>query len=198
MHLQAEWTVVMNNDLIVSSGWVENLIQTAIDNNLTVISPALIDGGLDYDFKSFASESRIKMNRVLRQQDQHAVCLCVHRSVFQEIGYFRATPKLLGFEDTIFFNDLRKTKFQTAIAGSVWLHHFGSATQKEMKRKMGKSEKNNLLDVNDRYLLQQGWIERKVLKFNAKRRNALRRAEELATYGMTLHGERINHQFSWY
>jgi len=137
------------------------------------------------------------MNKVLRRQTQHAVCLCVHRSVFQEIGYFRATPKLLGFEDTIFFNDLRKTKFKTAIAGSVWLHHFGSVTQKEMKRKLGKSEKDNLVDVDDRYFLQQGWVERKFLKFNTKRRHAAWRVEELAAYGMTLHGERINGEFNW-
>lgn len=197
LHFQAEWTVIMNNDLIVSPQWIDNLIQTAIDNNLTVISPAQIDGALDYDFNMFALESSIKMNKVLRRQTQHAVCLCVHRSVFQEIGYFRATPKLLGFEDTIFFNDLRKTKFKTAIAGSVWLHHFGSATQKEMKRKLGKSEKDNLVDVNDQFLLQQSWAERKLLKFNAKRRHAVWRTEELAAYGMTLHGERIKGEFSW-
>jgi N-acetylglucosaminyl-diphospho-decaprenol L-rhamnosyltransferase len=194
LHLQAEWT---NNDLIVSPQWIENLIQTAIDNDLTVISPARIDGELDYDFDSFASESSRKMNRVLRRQTQNAVCVCIHRSVFQEIGYFRATPKLLGFEDTIFFHDLKKTKLQSAIAGSVWLHHFGSVTQKDMKRKMGKSEKDDLVNVNDRYLLQQGWIERKLAKFNAKKRSAAWRAEELATYGMTLHGERHNQSFTW-
>ena len=198
LHFQAEWTVIMNNDLIVSPQWIENLIQTAIDNNLTVISPALIDGELDYDFDAFALESSLKMNRVLRRQSQHAVCLCVHRSVFQEIGYFRATPKLLGFEDTIFFNDLRKSKFKTAIAGSVWLHHFGSATQKEMKRTLGKSEKDNLVDVNDRYLLQQSWIERKFIKFNAKKRNSAWRSKEMAAHGVTLHGERINGGFIWY
>lgn len=197
LHFQAEWTVIMNNDLIVSLNWIDNLIQTAIDNNLTVISPAMVEGELDYDFNRFAPESSIKMNRVLRRQTQHAVCLCVHRSVFQEIGYFRATPKLLGFEDTIFFNDLRKSDLRAATAGSVWLHHFGSVTQKEMKRELGKSEKDNLLDVNDRYLLQQGWVERKLLKFNSKRRISAWRKEEMAAYGMTLRGERVNGEFIW-
>src|SRR5450830_662933 len=80
LHLQAEWTVVMNNDLIVSPQWIENLIQTAIDNNLSVISPARIDGDLDYDFDVFASESSVKMKRVLRRQTQNAVCVFIHRS----------------------------------------------------------------------------------------------------------------------
>jgi len=197
LHLQAEWSVVMNNDLIVSPQWIEHLIQTAIDNNLSVISPAMIEGELDYDFDGFASESGEKMKHVFRHHTQHAVCVCIHRSVFQEIGYFRANPKLLGFEDTIFFNDLMKSKFQSAINGRVWLHHFGSITQKDMKEKLGITEKNVLVKVNDRHLLQQGWLERKILKYKSRIRSKAWRQEELENYGMTLHGERVNHAFIW-
>lgn len=197
LHLQAEWSVVMNNDLIVSRHWIEQLIKTAIDNNLSVISPALIEGELDYDFDAFSSESSEKMKNVFRHHTQHAVCVCIHRSVFQEIGYFRANPKLLGFEDTIFFHDLEKSQFQSAINGSVWLHHFGSITQKDMKKKLGKSEKDVLVKVNDRYLLQQGWLERKISKYKSKKRDVMWRNEELKNYGMTLHGERVNHEFIW-
>lgn len=197
LQFQAEWTVVMNNDLVVSPKWIENLIQTAIDNNLSVISPARIDGDLDYDFDAFAPESARKMHNVFRRQTQNAVCVCIHRSVFHEIGYFRANPKLLGFEDTIFFHDLEKTKLLRAITGNVWLHHFGSITQKDMKKKLGKSEKDDLMKVNDRYLLQQGWLERKVAKWKSKKQAAVWRDEELSSKGMTLHGERINHGFVW-
>lgn len=197
LHFQAEWTVVMNNDLIVSPQWIENLIQTAVDNNLKVISPARIDGDLDYDFDTFAAESAQKMQRVFRRKTQNAVCVCIHRSVFHEIGYFRANPKLLGFEDAIFFHDLEKTDLQRAIAGSVWLHHFGSITQKDMKKKLGKSEKDDLMKVNDRQLLQQGWFERKLAKWTSKKQAAAWRTEELESNGMTLHGERVDHEFIW-
>ncbi len=197
LHFQAEWTVVMNNDLIVSKNWIENLIQTAVDNDLRVISPARIDGELDYDFDAFAVESARKMNQVFRQKTQNAVCVCIHRSVFHEIGYFRANPKLLGFEDTIFFHDLAKTTIGRAITGNVWLHHFGSVTQKEMKKKLGKSAKDDLMKVNDRQLLQQGWVERKLAKWKSKNQAIAWRIEELASKGMTLHGERIDHEFIW-
>lgn len=197
LHFQAEWTIVMNNDLIVSPQWIENLIQTAIDNDLKVISPARIDGDLDYDFDSFSLDAKEKMKNVFRHQTQNAVCVCIHRSVFHEIGYFRANPKLLGFEDTIFFHDLAKTKLKRAITGNVWLHHFGSITQKDMKKKLGKSDKDDLMKVNDRYLLQQGWFERKLAKWKYKKQLKMWRVEELTTKGMTLHGERINHSFVW-
>lgn len=49
LEFQTEWTIVMDNDLVVSKGWIDNLIGSAIENNLNVISPALVEGELDYD-----------------------------------------------------------------------------------------------------------------------------------------------------
>jgi hypothetical protein len=66
-----------------------------------------------------------------------------------------------------------------------------------MKKKLGKSEKDDLMKVNDRYLLQQGWLERKVTKWKTKRQAVAWREEELVTKGMTLHGERVHHEFVW-
>ena len=52
---QAEWTIVMNNDVLVSAGWIENMIDTAERHGLKMISPALVEGELDYDFDAFAA-----------------------------------------------------------------------------------------------------------------------------------------------
>jgi hypothetical protein len=93
----------MDNDLVVSKGWIDNLIGSAIENNLNVISPALVEGELDYDLESFAQKAREKMGSYIRLGDNHAVCLLIHKSVWIDTGYFRATPSLLGHEDTLFF-----------------------------------------------------------------------------------------------
>lgn len=198
LHLQAEWTVVMNNDLIVSPEWIERLIQTAINNKLKIISPARIDGDLDYDFDVFARNSTIKMMGVLRKQSYHAICMCIHRSVFQEVGYFRATPKLLGFEDFLFFHDVQKARITSAITGDVWLHHFGSVTQKEMKKKLGKSESDDLTTVNHNHLLGQSWLDRKISKYQMNKQTAAWKQSELEQYEMTLQGERLNQTFIWH
>jgi len=198
LHLQAEWTVIMNNDLIVSPKWIECLIQTAIDNNLKIISPARVDGDLDYDFESFAPNSATKMHGVLRKQTYHAICMCIHRSVFQDIGYFRPTPKLLGFEDFLFYHEAQKAHIASAITGNVWLHHFGSVTQKEMKKKLGKSEKDDLTSANHNHLLQQSWLERKINKYKMSRQSEQWRESEFKQFGMTLQGERLNQEFRWH
>jgi N-acetylglucosaminyl-diphospho-decaprenol L-rhamnosyltransferase len=194
---QAEWTIIMNNDLIFHTGWIENMISAAIKNNLLVVSPALIEGKLDYDYDGLANKGVQQMQNVLRQPAVHAVCLCIHRSVFQEVGYFRATPSLLGFEDAIFFNDLKNHNIPRGITGAAWLHHFGSVTQSLMKQEKGLKSSDLLVKHNDRDLLRQSWLERKLVRLQRKRQERQWRDQELNQHGMTLHGERIDGGFVW-
>jgi len=194
---QAEWTIIMNNDVIFADGWLENLINSAIDNNLKVISPSLVEGELDYNFEDFIKNDAINVKDVLRLGAKHAVLLAVHQSVWKDVGYFRATPKLLGYEDTIFFNDLRKAGINTAITGASWLHHFGSITQKAMKLEKGLSSKQALGARKNYKELNIGWFERKRLKFERKQGEKKWKNREIKKYGMTLHGWRLNNHFEW-
>jgi GT2 family glycosyltransferase len=198
--LQSEWTIVMNNDVIVSKDWIENLIQTAERNNLKIISPGMVEGrDLDYDFDRFADEASLKMKDVLRIGSRHAVCFAVHQSVWAEVGYFRATPNLLGFEDTIFFKQVDRAGIRTAITGASWLHHYGSITQSEMKRERGLKEKDDLVGRghNRAKLLEQSWLERKIARAQLKRQVKAWRNAEVNQYGMSLLSVRENGEFIW-
>jgi glycosyltransferase involved in cell wall biosynthesis len=195
--LQSEWTIIMNNDIIVSSGWIKNLIGKAESLNLKVASPAMIEGLLDYDFDEFSQMASEKMMESQRKQTQHAVCLAVHESVWQEVGYFQPVPKLLGFEDTLFFHELEKEKVARAILGSSWIHHFGSVTQTLMKQEKKMSLKDGLGNRYNYRLLNQSWIERKWRKHLRKQTQQQWRQMELNQYGMTLHGQRNNNSFEW-
>jgi len=195
--LQSEWTIIMNNDVLVSSGWIENLIGSAEKNNLKVISPALIEGELDYDFSAFAQNASSLMNNSLRQGGRHAVCLAVHQSVWMEVGYFQPVPKLLGYEDTLFFHELDKADIATGITGASWLHHFGSITQTAMKKERGLSEKDGLGYRYNYRLLQQSWLQRKLNKMRRKQLHKSWRETELAQFGITMHGLRVNNDFRW-
>ncbi|MCF6253002.1 MAG: glycosyltransferase [Methylococcaceae bacterium] len=197
LELQAEWTIIMNNDVIVSPGWIDNLISTAEMNSLKVISPALIEGPLDYDFQAFASESSTKMDNCLRVGARHAVCLAIHKSVWMDVGYFQPIPKLLGYEDTMFFHELDKAGIDTGITGSSWLHHYGSITQSAIKQERGLAEKDGLGYRYNYRLLQQSWLERKLKKIKRKKQESSWRSKELHQFGMTIHGLRINNNFDW-
>ena len=195
--LQAEWTIIMNNDVLVSPHWIEHLIHTAEKNNLKIISPSLIEGPLDYDFNDFSMQASKTMQDSLRLDDKHAVCLAVHQSVWMEIGYFQPTPSLLGYEDTLFFHEAKKAGLTMGMTGAAWLHHYGSVTQTAMKKEQGLSQNEDLAYRYNYRLLKQSWLERKFKKFNQKNQQKKWRQQEMARYGMYMYGIRENNDFSW-
>lgn len=197
LELQAKWTIIMNNDVLVSHGWIENLIGAAEQNGLKVISPAFINGLLDYDFDSFAIEASTKMKSALRVGDRHAVCLAVHESVWLEIGYFQPIPKLFGYEDTMFFHEVDKAGIPIGMTGASWLHHHKSMTLKAMKHERGLSEKDGLGSPYHYRLLHQSWADRKLKKLRMNRQQKLWRKQEVAQFGMSMRGIRENGSFSW-
>ncbi len=195
--LQAEWTVVMNNDVIAAPGWLENMLSVAQQRGLKVVSPAMIEGELDYDFHSFARDASTRMKDLVRLGGRHAVCLAVHQSVWLDVGYFQPVPKLFGYEDTLFFNELEKAGLPMGMTGASWLHHFGSITQKAMKQERGMSNKQGLGAKNNHRLLQQSWLERKLKKMQRLQAQKQWRNAEVAEFGQSIHGLREAQQFTW-
>lgn len=197
LHLQSEWTIVMNNDVLVSPNWIENLIGAAESQKIKIISPALIEGKLDYDFATFEKDAQSKMKNELRIGGRHAVCLAIHESVWMDIGYFQPVPKLLGYEDTMFFHEAKQANLKMAITGSSWLHHYGSITQTAMKLERGLKENQNLPYRYNYRLLNQSWFERKITKIKRKRQECIWRDEEVEKFGISMHGTRENGGFKW-
>jgi len=197
MFKQTEWTILSNNDLVVSNDWVENLINSAIKNNLRVISPALIEGEYDYDLNNFTNSLSNDIKNYVRKGDAHAVCLAVHESVWDDVGLFRPFTKLFGYEDKLFFHELNKKKISTGISGASWLHHYGSITQKKMKKDLGLKVKENIADSNHSKLLCQNFFSRKLDKFkrNKLRRNAIQ--SEILSFGISVLGTRSEGEFIW-
>jgi GT2 family glycosyltransferase len=194
---QSEWTIVMNNDILVAPDFAIRLIDFAISNELKLVSPSRIDGIHDYDFLQFAEYSQIKTSKAVRWGSSNAICMCIHWSLFSQIGFFRANPKLLGFEDGLFYNEIRKHGISHATSGNVWIHHYGSVTQEHMKMVLGLSSNDVLVKVDDRKLYGQSWLERKIYRNSLKRAHQTWRKEELLKYEMTLHGTRYKNAFVW-
>ena len=194
---QSEWTIVMNNDVIVSPDFADRLINFAIDHNLKLVSPARIDGIADYDYPQFAEYAQNHTSDAIRWGSSNAICMCIHWSLFNQIGFFRANPSLLGFEDGLFYKEIRKNKINHATTGSVWIHHFGSVTQDHMKMVLGKNNDDVLVKVNDRKLYEETWLQRKFYRYEMKNKHKNWISREIGQYKMTLHGTRYNNEFIW-
>lgn len=194
---QADWTVVMNNDVVVSENWLDKLVATAQVRGLKVVSPAMVEGPLDYDLDAFARTDGVRMKEVLRPGAVHAVCMVVHRSVWQEIGYFQQVPKLWGYEDTLFFNELDKAGIANGTSGCSWLHHFGSVTLSALKQERRLSSREGLSARDSYKLLGQSAFQRKWKKFKRRRQEKAWHDQEMAQFGMTLLGHREGGGFRW-
>ena len=197
LELQSEWTIIMNNDVLVSPQWVQGLIESATLHQLDIVSPAMIEGPLNYDFNAFAQQARQRAGSTMRLGWAHAVCLAVHQRVWKEAGYFRASPKLLGYEDTLFFHEARKAGMQVGTTGASWLHHFGSITQSAMKRERGLKESQELGYRYNHRLLHQPWLERKMDKVRLKRQLRQWREDEIARLGFSLWGSSTSGALTW-
>jgi hypothetical protein len=66
-----------------------------------------------------------------------------------------------------------------------------------MKQERGLSEKDGLGYRYNYRLLQQNWLERKLKKMKRIRQQKLWCEQEVAQFGMSMHGTRENGGFSW-
>lgn len=187
--IQSQWTIVMNNDVVCELGWLSNLIQAAEQHHLKIVSPAMIEGELNYNQPDFVREARAQMQGYVRQGVAHAVCMAIHEDVWDEIGYFMPVPKLLGYEDGIFFQRAIEQGLAMGITSDAWLHHFGQTTQKALKLELKLQQKDSL---GSRQLMQiymgQNWLDRKLSKSRAKSQAKRLRDQELQTYQKTVRG----------
>jgi hypothetical protein len=98
-------------------------------------------------------------------------------------------PKLLGYEDGIFFQRAIEQGLTMGITSDAWLHHFGQTTQKALKLELKLQQKDSL---GSRQLMQiymgQNWLARKLSKRYVKSNAKRWRDHELQTYQKTVRG----------
>jgi GT2 family glycosyltransferase len=129
-----EWVIVLNNDVIVSPGWLEGMLDAADHWKLQIVTPAIREGEYAYDISAYARELTDRMRRVIRRGKANGICFMANKKVFETIGFFDEKFLIGQYEDKDFFLRAARAGFALGTVGSAFLHHFGSATQKAMKR----------------------------------------------------------------
>lgn len=180
-----EWTVLLNNDVLVADRTMDRLLDAADRHGLDVVSPALVEGPLDYDFPAHAADFVQRMAGTLRRGWFHGVCFAVRRRVFETVGFLDTDRQLGGREDVEFLVRCTRHQVPVGTVGDALLHHFGSITQKAMKEESGQTD----LGDRDHFYRKLGmnWLARK--RFKAERKALARRwvGEERAAHGFALH-----------
>ncbi len=181
------WTMILNNDVMVAPGLCEGLTDFAEKERYDIVSPALGEGEMDYEFEAFAKTFLAAMSSACRPGVATGSAFMVHRRVFETIGLFDDKVGLAGNEDEDFFRRARRAGFRLAMTGRAYLHHFGSVTQRSVKAGMGLPNSARLSD--SKYFRKKhgiNWFKRQTDHQREKIRNAHWRRSEQRRFGMTL------------
>ena len=141
-HARGDVVVILNNDVIVTEGWLEDMIGalelrrtvgcTAPRSNQVASEQILaVPYADDVAMHRFAAERR----RALRGRGYvaHRVvgfCLCIDRKVIDEIGGFDPRYGLGNFEDDDLAVRIRAAGWGIFVCDDVFIHHFGSVSFK--------------------------------------------------------------------
>lgn len=183
----ADWVVVLNNDVLLPTGWLNKLIGAAEREGFDVVSPAMREREQNYPFSEYAATFMERMAGVVRRGAAHGVCFAVSRRVFQKVGEFDESFRIGQFEDSDFFRRVKLARLKFGTVGASFIHHFGSVTQDALR---GSKNVRPYEAENREYFRKKwkiGWLRRRWERFVARCRLLRWRKRELALHGCTLH-----------
>jgi GT2 family glycosyltransferase/glycosyltransferase involved in cell wall biosynthesis/tetratricopeptide (TPR) repeat protein len=159
------YLVLLNNDVVLTAGWLERLVRCAVRAGPNVglvgpvtnyapppqlVQPGYPDlGGLDTFAAARATEYA---GQVLAGPRLTGFCLLVTRAVFEWVGQLDEGFGLGFFDDDDLCLRARRSGYRLVVALDCYVHHFGSRTF----RGLGVNTAQQLADNLDRYRAKWG------------------------------------------
>ena len=151
-----EYIVLLNNDTIVTRGWLTGLIKHYDSKNVGMVGPVTNSIGneakiqINYsnllDMPKFAFDyTRQNMGKVYKHNGMLAMfCVMISREVLEKIGLLDENYGIGMFEDDDYSTAARKAGYDLIIAEDVFIHHFCNISFKELgdKKYMKIFQKN--------------------------------------------------------
>ena len=175
---------ILNNDIVVTPGWLTGLLDFMERAGHGIVSPAAREGPLHYDLNTYAEQFTRSCAGATRSE-MYGACMVIDRRVFDRIGLFDEGFHYGGCEDIDFLWRARQAGFSVAMTGSVLIHHFSMVTQDAVKRSETKSYPlENLAHFQKKWgrTVRGSWAERRLDDFKSM---CLKRFEQFR-YGHTL------------
>ncbi len=133
---------VLNNDIIVTHGWLKSLIWALDTFRLNLISPFAATGKLEYQLKDRAqSFTKKNFNKIWNDYDFCAFVM--PRDTFIKVGDFDEKFEVGGYEDTDYCYRLKSIGLKYGVSGASFIHHFGSTTLGDFKKTGDKHAPKN-------------------------------------------------------
>jgi GT2 family glycosyltransferase/glycosyltransferase involved in cell wall biosynthesis len=136
---QGAFIVFLNNDTVVTQGWMQGLIRYLDDPESGMVGPVTNSSGnktrIAVDYKTLDEMHRFAAEYTARHSGQSFEirmlpfqCVALRRTVFEEIGPLDETFGIGMFEDDDYAIRLRQKGYKILCAEDVFIHHWGSAS----------------------------------------------------------------------
>ncbi len=134
--------LILNNDVIVSYKWLDNLLDCLYANSqhgaVGPVSNAVSGAQLrtqSYqtieEYHEFArTYNHSDLNKWLYALRLVGFCLLIHRKVYEQVGTFDERFGKGTFEDDDYSLRIRRAGYKLVIAADTYIHHFGSVTNR--------------------------------------------------------------------
>jgi GT2 family glycosyltransferase len=147
---RGEYLVVLNNDVVVTPGWLSRqLALLSVDSRLALVGPTTnatsgrqLVGTPTYaglsELETFSAQWTLEHSGELAFVDRLVgLCMVMPRRLIDEVGGFDTIFGYGNCEDDDFCLRVKRAGYQIAIAYDVFIHHHGSSTFKALSLDAG-------------------------------------------------------------
>lgn len=180
---RGEHIVLLNNDTVVTPGWLTRLIQHLNDPQVGLVGPVTNFVGneakVGADYETWSEMEKFSEERARRHESESAdipmlamFCVGMRREVFQRVGPLDEQFGIGMFEDDDYTIRVRAHGYRVVCAADVFIHHFGQASFKKL---IESGDYDSLFEENRRRFEAKWnirWVPHKngVLKFERAER----------------------------
>ncbi|MCM3129857.1 MULTISPECIES: glycosyltransferase family 2 protein [unclassified Paenibacillus] len=159
MMARGQYIVVLNNDVVVTPGWLTNMMSCLnSDAGIAVVGPVTnyIGGEQQIEVPYTDVKDMLPFAEGYNKPDPGkwkytdrlvGFCLLFRRELLNEIGYLDEGYHIGNYEDDDWMIRIRLSGRKLCIAGDSFIHHFGSVSMKSM----GNSKFQETNDQNAKY-----------------------------------------------
>ena len=134
-NVNAPWICLLNNDILVTAGWLEELIEVAEAHpTLGLLNPMSNEFGrcpsAGQTVDDVAQHCQKDRGRWIEAKGAGGFCVLLPGRIFRQVGYWDEAFQFMYFEDADYACRVRAAGFDCAIAEGAYVYHHGGATIK--------------------------------------------------------------------